>query len=258
MPCSLLYLCMPFTFAHPAIVMPINRVLGTKLSLSGLVIGSMIPDFEGFLLVTDIKTYSHAWHGMFWLDLPLGFAIAFLFHNLVRNTLIDNLPAFFRKRLIGYKKLDWNRFCKEHFWNILLSMFIGIFSHLVWDDFTHSGSFMTRHIPFLQQWYYIGGKPYPMYKILQISTSVLGILVVIAGVTTMPVQKDIPKRKKSFYWLIVGCIAAAFVASRFMLDLAINEISLLVITILSGSLLGMVLAPLFVTGILARARKQTS
>lgn len=235
---------MPFTFAHPAIVMPINRVFRTRLSLSGLVIGSMVPDFEGFILVTDIKTYSHTWHGMFWLDLPLGFLIAFLFHSVVRDPLIDNLPVFFRRRMIGYKRLDWPRYCKEHFFNVLIAMSIGIFSHLLWDDFTHHNGFFVRHIPFLEQWYDIGGKPYPIYKMLQLGTSVLGVIAVLIGVGTMPQQKEQPMRKKSFYWLMVFCIAAAFVSFRFLLDLEVHDVSLLLVTALSGGFLGMVLAPL--------------
>jgi hypothetical protein len=229
---------MPFTFAHPAIVMPINKVFRTRLSLSGLVIGSMVPDFEKFILVTDVKTYSHTWHGMFWLDLPLGFAIAFLFHTVVRDTLIDNLPAFFRRRLIGYKKLNWYQYCKEHFWNVLLAMFIGIFSHIVWDDFTHADGFFVSHISFLQ-----GYGPYAGYKILQFTTSIIGVLAVLAGISTMPQQHVAPKKLNTGYWLIILCTAIAFTSFRFLIDLDITELSLLVITVLSGLLLGTILAP---------------
>lgn len=235
----LLSLCMPFTFAHPAIVMPVNRVFHTRFSLSGLVIGSMVPDFEKFILVTDVKTYSHTWHGMFWLDLPLGFAIAFLFHSVVRDTLIDNLPAFFRRRLIGYKKLNWNKYCKDHFGNVLLAMFIGIFSHILWDDFTHADGFFVRHIPFLQ-----GYGPYAGYKVLQFTTSVLGVLAVLIGIGAMPQQYVAPKKLNTGYWLIVLCTAIAFTSFRFLIDLFITNISLLTITILSGGLLGTILAPL--------------
>lgn len=224
--------------------MPINRVFRTRLSLSGLVIGSMVPDFEGFILVTDVKTYSHTWHGMFWLDLPLGFAIAFLFHTVVRNTLIDNLPKFFRKRLIGYKELNWAAYCKAHYLNVLLAMLIGIFSHLALDDFTHADSLATRYLPILERWYYIGGRPYPVYKMLQLATSIAGVAIVIAGIGTLPVQQHIPEWRRSNYWVIVGCIALSFVASRFMLDLAITDISLLLVTALSGGFLGVTIAPL--------------
>ena len=81
---------------------------------------------------------------------------------------------------------------------------------------------------------------------LQVGTSVLGVLAVLAGLAIMPVQQVVPKTKKRFYWVIVGCIAAAFVAFRFLLDLDISETSLLLITALSGGFLGLILAPLVI------------
>lgn len=240
---------MPFTFAHPAIVLPLGRLSGQRLSLSGLVIGSMIPDFEGFLLVTDVKTYSHTWHGMFWLDLPLCLGIAFLFHVVIRDTLIDNLPVFFKKRFIGYRRLNWTRYFRQRYGWVLLSMFIGIVSHLLWDDFTHAHGFFVRHIPLLEHWYYLAGKPYPVYKLLQFGTSIVGLLLVLLGVALMPVQQKVRKESLSVYWIITFCIAFAFVAFRFILGLEITNASLLLITLISGGLLGMTVASVLISGI---------
>ncbi|WP_220463965.1 DUF4184 family protein [Adhaeribacter radiodurans] len=39
---------MPFTFSHPAIVLPLTLLLRKWYSLTGLVIGSLTPDFEYF------------------------------------------------------------------------------------------------------------------------------------------------------------------------------------------------------------------
>jgi hypothetical protein len=233
---------MPFTFAHPAIVLPIDRLLQKRLSLSALVMGSMVPDFEGFILLTDVKTWSHTWHGMFWLDMPLGFALLFLFHGVVRDRLIDNLPMFFKKRFIGYKRLDWNKYFREHFLIVLLSMFIGVFSHMVWDDFTHLDTFFVQHFSFLRSWHYIGSKPYPVYKILQFGTSIIGAIVVALGIALMPVQQKVHRQSKSVYWAIVFCMAASFTAFRFLFDLEIMDTSLILITTLSGGLLGIVMA----------------
>jgi len=36
---------MPFTFSHPAIVLPLTKAR-LKLSATGLIVGSTIPDFE--------------------------------------------------------------------------------------------------------------------------------------------------------------------------------------------------------------------
>lgn len=233
---------MPFTFAHPAVVLPLNRLMRNKLSLTGLVTGSMIPDFEGFLLVTDVKTYSHTWHGMFWLDIPLGLGLAFLFHLVVRNTLIDNLPAFFKRRLIGYKELDWNYYFRRHWGSVLISLLIGIFSHILWDDFTHLTGFMVQHISFLRNWYSIGGKLYPVYKILQLGTSVLGMLAVVIWVGYSPQDPNVKRHNNWVYWIIVFCIMGAFVAFRFLLGLELFDISLLFVTAMSGALFGVTIA----------------
>jgi hypothetical protein len=40
---------MPFTFAHPAIVLPLKHLPKRWYSLTGLIIGSMTPDFEYFI-----------------------------------------------------------------------------------------------------------------------------------------------------------------------------------------------------------------
>lgn len=40
---------MSFTFSHPAIVSPLNYFPNKWFSLTGLVIGSLTPDFEYFL-----------------------------------------------------------------------------------------------------------------------------------------------------------------------------------------------------------------
>ncbi|HYD21277.1 MAG TPA: DUF4184 family protein [Flavipsychrobacter sp.] len=233
---------MPFTFAHPAIVFPINRLFRTRFSLTGLIIGSMIPDFEGFLLVTDVKVYSHTWHGMFWLDMPMGLALAFLFHLVIRDRLIDNLPLFFKRRLIAYKKLDWNKYFKANVGLVLLSFLIGIFSHILWDDFTHLNGFFVRHIPFLHSSYNLTGEPYPVYKMLQLGTSVLGVIAVLIGIGMLQQQKRVHKQSNTIYWAIVFCITASFVAFRFFLGLEIGDFSLLLITAMSGGLLGVTMA----------------
>jgi hypothetical protein len=246
---------MPFTFAHPAVVLPINRILGTRLSFTGLVIGSMIPDFEGFLLVTDVKVYSHTWHGMFWLDIPMGIALAFLFHGLVRDTLIDNLPAFFKKRMIAYKKLNWNEYFRKNAWLVILSFLIGIFSHILWDDFTHLNGFFVQHLSFLQNWYVVGDTSYPVYKILQFGTSILGVIAVLIAIATMQQAKHTPEQKNTIYWAIVFCIASSFVAFRFFLGLEIGDISLLLITAMSGGLLGVTMASILTRDISRHPRR---
>lgn len=76
---------MPFTFSHPAIVLPITRLPNRFVSATGLIIGSLTPDFEYFLRLNLHSAYSHTIAGVFWFDLPLGIILAFLFHLIVKK-----------------------------------------------------------------------------------------------------------------------------------------------------------------------------
>ena len=91
---------MPFTFSHPAIVLPLlNRNKSRILfSSTGLVIGSIIPDFESFIRFDQHKQYSHTWLGIFWFDLPLAILFSFIFSSicaLIRFKMLDQSSKIF-------------------------------------------------------------------------------------------------------------------------------------------------------------------
>ena len=97
---------MPFTFAHPAIVLPLHALQRRCFSLTALVAGSLSPDFEYFLRMQIHSSHIHTLWGLLYFDLPLGLILAFLFHNIVRDPLLDNLPGFLRRRVSVYKTLN--------------------------------------------------------------------------------------------------------------------------------------------------------
>ena len=83
---------MPFTLAHPAIVLPLKYLPKKWISMTGLIAGSVMPDFESLLRMYSDKQLTHSWPGFFYFGLPLGILLTFLFHNIVRNPLIVNFP----------------------------------------------------------------------------------------------------------------------------------------------------------------------
>lgn len=96
---------MPFTISHPAIVLPLTFLPRQWFSLTGLVIGSLTPDFEYFLRMRIKSNYSHTLDGLFWFDLPLGLLLAFLFHNVVRDSLFDNLPISLKSIFFAFRQI---------------------------------------------------------------------------------------------------------------------------------------------------------
>src|ERR1700722_2553749 len=104
---------MPFTFSHPSAILPAKWLPEKWVSITALVIGSITPDFEYFIRMKNLGLYGHTLGGLFWFDLPIGFALTFVYHDLVRDSLIDNLPRFLRSRLNKFKGFDWNTYVKQ-------------------------------------------------------------------------------------------------------------------------------------------------
>lgn len=180
---------MPFTFSHPAIVLPLINWRKRIFSSSGLIVGSLIPDFESVLRLNERKIYGHNWLGIFWYDLPLAIIFIFIFHNIVRDPLIINLPKSISNKFVNYIGFNWNKYFLRKFIVIIASTLIGIASHLFWDGFTHLNFANPNAI---DSDLYFGGRR--IFKILQYSNSVIGLIIVIWYLIQLP-SHEIPRKK---------------------------------------------------------------
>ncbi len=137
---------MPFTFSHPAIILPFALFPKDKISMTGLVIGSLSPDFEYFIRMKIQSDYSHNLVGLFLFDLPMSILLAFIFHNIVRNTLYENLPKFIKSKLIRFMQFNWNQYFIKNYFAVIISILIGAVSHIFWDSFTHFEGYFVNTI----------------------------------------------------------------------------------------------------------------
>ncbi len=176
---------MPFTFSHPAIVLPLLNKRWKLFSATGLVVGSIAPDFESFIRLDETKVYGHTWAGMFWYDLPMAVAIAILFHTVVRDVLIAHLPVSLQERFERYRRIQWLFYFREHFFVVIFSMLIGIASHLLWDAFTHLNLYDPDSIRSTVKLF-----GFRLYKILQFACSVIGLAVIGWVVYKLPATPD--------------------------------------------------------------------
>ena len=103
---------MPFTFSHPAIILPILE--HRKISATALVVGSMSPDFEYFFRMKMQSEISHSFLGILLIDFPLGLLVMCVFHGIITNSLIDHLPSFFKARLQLLKNNNWFTYLKNN------------------------------------------------------------------------------------------------------------------------------------------------
>lgn len=242
---------MPFTFSHPAIVLPLAYLPKKWFSLTGLIIGSLTPDFEYFLRMRIKSNYSHTMDGLFWFDLPLGLLLAFVFHNLVRDSLFNNLPSFLKSRFSTFKSFDWNGYFRRNWLVVIISILIGAASHIFWDSFTHNHGYFVQTIPALQNSVDFLGEQIPVLKILQHSSTLLGGLVIAFAIYKMPTNKTENGNISLRYWTIFVGIALIILALRLLGELEMSQYGNVIVTTISAGLISMILTP-----IITRKRKK--
>ncbi len=163
---------MPFTPAHVAAALPLRRL---KLVWSGLVVGTMAPDFEYFFRMSLDDRSGHTWTGTFLLTLPLALLTLWLFHTFVKLPFVSFLPEGVQRRLLP--RLGEFRFRgASRFALIVVSLLVGIATHLTWDSFTHSDTWPYQNWPVLREpmkVMFLGSRP--VCRVLQHGSTVLGI-----------------------------------------------------------------------------------
>ncbi len=195
---------MPFTLAHPAILIPLFKKK-MRLSVTGLVAGSMVPDFEFFFRLKVTENIGHHPVGVLLLDLPLAFLLCFIFHNLVRNQFIYHLPLRYQSRVLSGIHFDWNNYFRQNSITVLISIFIGILSHFFLDGFTHYDGVFVRIFPFLSSKIAVAQFEVPVYGLLQGLFSVAGLLLLYCRIEAMPrltQQIHYPTSLQIFWFLI--------------------------------------------------------
>lgn len=235
---------MPFTFAHPALVLPLAYVPKKYVCMTGLIVGSLIPDFEYFLRMRIYSEYSHNFWGVLWFDIPLGLAVAWLFHTMVRNALIDHLPTFLHQRFINFKAFDWREYFKKHYLIVVLSLFIGAWSHIIWDSFTHPDGYMVLHWSTLQDKVNIFGFNPTLYKILQHSSTLLGFSIIALFVLKLPKSTVLNYKVNLKYWIIWLSIVVLITSIRVLSGLDYHLYGHVIVTLIAAGLWALVLTPL--------------
>jgi len=132
----------PYPFAHPAAVLPLVRPMGRFAVPSALAIGSVLPDLWYFVPLVD-RADSHSAAGLLWFCMPLGLAAYLLFHLLLKQPLIALLsPRLASFTCVGLPRVPWH--------TVIISLFVGVLTHLLWDEFTHSNDHSVSGYNWLQ------------------------------------------------------------------------------------------------------------
>ena len=228
---------MPFTFSHPAIVLPATLLPKRFYSLTGLIIGSTAPDFEYFIRMKGLSTYSHRISGILWFDLPLGLLLAFVFHGIIRDTLVSNLPKIFGARLARFCNFSWTDYFKKHWLIVIVSLMVGAASHIIWDGFTHDNGFFVRHSAELQQQIWLVDYSYPLSEILQHLSSVVGGVFILLFILQLPKDEQYKSSFNLNYWITTIFISLIIIAYRVFVGLDYREFHETIVTVISCGLM---------------------
>lgn len=160
---------MPFTFAHPAAVLPLRH----RFRLSALVIGSMAPDAGYFLSLDLPRDFTHTPFAILWFCLPLSLLAFVLYNRLLRAPMLALLPSALARRLPAGRGLPQTR---AEWGEVVLAIVIGVLTHLVWDELTHPGWSYQRIFPWLRQpLFQIDGHAFLPGQVVQHLSTVIGL-----------------------------------------------------------------------------------
>lgn len=130
---------MPFTFAHIGYVLPIKKKWTSQLHISGLIFGSIAPDYDILFRFTENR------HHIFQYDLfcvlgmifPLALVSLIAFHLYCQKILLKMLPLNFQSYLTPFLSIELKNELKINGIKIAISILIAIYLHLLLDVLGH-------------------------------------------------------------------------------------------------------------------------
>lgn len=242
---------MPFTFAHPAAVLPLRTKKNTYTNFSALVLGSMAPDFEYFIHFRPYQVYGHTILGQIFYNLPLVIIVYLVFNMLIKEPLIINLPAPLYNQYSYLLKNELRIKTLRSFFVFIYSALLGMFTHLLWDSFTHKEGYFVKSVHFFSNTINIIGHKFPLYKVLQHGSSIIGMLILLLY-TFMISRKDkkiiikanVNKKSQFIYWISIVFIQFVIACT---VIIAVNDFSLgrIVVSLMSSGMISLFLTSVF-------------
>lgn len=216
---------MPFTPSHAVVALPFVR---TRLVPAAIAIGAMAPDLPLFLrgMVPDYAMT----HEPLWLLPTTALALVLLlaWRCVLRPAVRELCPRWVATRLPRGWDAGYRSGLRETLggggigllW-LLVSLALGVVTHIAWDLFTHEERLGVQVWPVLEdQW-----GPLPGVKWLQYASGVVGLgvlaafaLVWLSRRSTEPAARVLPHVVRVVWWIslplaLVGATAVSAVSS---------------------------------------------
>lgn len=171
---------MPFTPSHAVLALPFIR---TPLIPAAIAIGAMTPDLPLFLRGFGVTyAFTHTYANVLW-TMVIAFGLFLIWRVVLRPAASELSPSWLARRLPN----DWDEPAadaateavgigqrRSYIPLLVVSLLLGVASHILWDAFTHAERLGLDLFPALaQQW-----GPLQGFKWLQHGSSVVGLVII--------------------------------------------------------------------------------
>ncbi len=164
---------MPWTFAHAAAVIPFKKAFPQRLHFLALIMGSMTPDFGYYIGQSALSNFSHSFPGLFIACIPIGILLTYSlsFTGKYFSIIFPEPHRSAFNHLIDIEKIT----SLKGLLLLLIAIFLGSLTHIVWDSFTHAGRWGAVNIEILKnEAFRIGTLIFYGHSLLQYLSSILG------------------------------------------------------------------------------------
>lgn len=175
---------MPFTFAHPAAVLPLRRF--KSLHTAALMVGSVAPDLSYYVpakYTNGAFLESHTAMGAIYIDLPVGL-VTLLIGFLLRRPLTALMSP--RARALCLQSLERFREQPRYWLWVPLALYVGTWTHIAWDSLTHDKGWIVLRVSALSAPITLGWYTGTLCHVLQYVSSVAGLLILAIWYLRLP------------------------------------------------------------------------
>jgi hypothetical protein len=205
---------MPWTFVHPAAVLPLRKSGLKRLSFAGLVVGSLAPDIGYYVGRFDLAAIAHTSLGLLLLCLPTGL-ILYVLVRMLHRPVANMLPEPHRSALLSVPRVA-RLVSLPILVLVAVSIILGAMTHNAWDSFTHPTGYMVARVPWLRESVgMLGNGNVCVCDLLQHASTLCGLVVLAAAYVKWLRRSNVSHAPSSFsndrwrYALLFALLAAA-------------------------------------------------
>ena len=237
---------MPFTLSHPAAVLPIWLIFRKRLTLGGLIVGSVVPDIGYFLfLEPSDNAFRHTTAGLMTVGIIEGICLYIMVFVLFYQPMSAIIPSWIVQRCVA-PKIDGIK--PSEIITIITSIALGAETHIIWDGFSHESGWFVEHSELLR----CSLGPFHIYKRIQYLSSVVGLIILGLWSFGRLIQSEGRSYVREFFlvrtimliWLGIGSVTVLYITSTLIKNSVSLSVDAIVVKTVISSISG------FITGVL--------